>query len=118
MKMDQNNNRKLARRHLIFYLRVFDNKTGDLLGYLADITTEGLMIMSEQPIPSNQAYELKIDVHSQLTQEKSIVLTATSLWSKKSLNPDIYDSGFAINELSTDAYRAVSHIIHEMGFNE
>jgi hypothetical protein len=42
--------RKLKRRHLIYYLRVFEKNTDTLLGYLVDITPEGIMIMSESPV--------------------------------------------------------------------
>lgn len=38
--------RKLQRRHIMFYSRVFDRKTGGLLGYLGNITPGGAMVIS------------------------------------------------------------------------
>jgi hypothetical protein len=39
--------RKLKRRQLIYYLRVLDRDSGALVGRLVDITTEGVMLLSE-----------------------------------------------------------------------
>ncbi len=46
--------RKFRRRQIIYYLRVFDQSTDQLLGHLVNITSEGAMIISE-----NQIYALR-----------------------------------------------------------
>ena len=35
-------NRRMKRWHVIYYLRIFDQDKGSLLGHLIDITTEGI----------------------------------------------------------------------------
>ena len=37
--------RKLNRRHIMFYSRVFDRKTGKFLGYLGNMTVGGAMVI-------------------------------------------------------------------------
>ena len=53
--MFMDDQRKLKRRHLIYYLRVFDAESGDVLGHIIDIHTEGFLLISEHPIPTGTA---------------------------------------------------------------
>ena len=55
-----NEKRKLNRRHLIYYLRVFDRDTSILIGHLVDITAEGIMLISEDPIETDNIFQLKM----------------------------------------------------------
>ncbi len=52
--MQDSNKRQLKRVHLIYYLRIFDNNSGNNIGHLVDITTQGIMMISEKPIPAGQ----------------------------------------------------------------
>ena len=52
--------RSMKRRHLIYYLKVLDRDTEELLGFLVDITTKGFMVMSEKPIERDKVFHLKI----------------------------------------------------------
>ena len=40
--------RKLDRKYLIVYSRVFERNLGKMLGYLGDLSLSGVMIISEQ----------------------------------------------------------------------
>ncbi len=42
--------RKIKRRHLLYFGRVYDETARKLLGYLVDITESGFMLLSEEPI--------------------------------------------------------------------
>ena len=48
--------RKHKRVNLIYYLEIFDNTTDKHLGYLVDITPEGLMMISEEQMPSGEDF--------------------------------------------------------------
>ena len=39
--------RKLERKFLVVYSRVFDRKTGKVIGYLSDLTVKGAMVIGE-----------------------------------------------------------------------
>ena len=56
------NNRRLKRWYLVMYLRVFDEDTGELLGHVVDINKQGIRLVSDKPIPSNQIFRLWVDV--------------------------------------------------------
>ncbi len=108
--------RKLQRRHLIYYLRVFDRETGNVIGHLINITPEGIMIMSEQPLEVNKTYKLRMDLPADLFEKTEIEFDAESRWCRKDVNPEFYDTGFFIKDLSYQDGRLIEKLIDDYGF--
>jgi len=52
--------RKIKRRFLSMYLQVFDASNGDFIGFLANISPTGLMLLSKVPITVHKKYGLEI----------------------------------------------------------
>jgi hypothetical protein len=92
--------RNFKRWQLIFYLRVFDQDTGSLLGHIIDISEGGMMLISEQPLPIDQMFRLYLEVPQDTGPRQHIEFEALSLWSKNDINPDFYDTGFRIIRLT------------------
>jgi len=84
----QDNKRQLKRVHLIYYLRIFDSNSGINVGHLVDITTQGIMMISEEPIPVGKEFSLKMQLPGTITGREEIEFSAQSLWCKKDINPD------------------------------
>ncbi len=55
-----NDLRRLKRRHLVYYLEVFDSKSNEFLGHLVDLTIEGIKLVSKNYIEPNKEYLLKM----------------------------------------------------------
>lgn len=111
-------NRKLKRRHLIYYLKVMDRDTGELLGFLVDITTQGIMIMSERPIKTGGTFHLQILLPSSDDERKYLNFDARSKWCERSINTDFFDIGLELMNVNMDAFEAIEKIISELGFND
>jgi len=105
--------RKLQRRQLIYYLRVFDRDTGELLGHLVDITTEGVMLISEAPLQTGKVFHLKMRLPEQMSGSKEIAFDAVSKWSKKDINPDFYDTGFQFVDIRAENKEFIEDLIYE-----
>ena len=88
--------RKLERRHIMFYSRIFDRKTGKLLGYLGNITTDGVMVISEEPLRCDQDYKLRLDLPEDLYQQPVLNLDAHSLWCQTDIDPNFFNTGFRL----------------------
>jgi hypothetical protein len=88
--------RKLKRRHLIYYLRVFEQGTNKLVGHLVDLTQEGIMLISENPIEVNKVYHLRMILPSRMGGNEEWLFDAESRWCNKDINPDFYDTGFKL----------------------
>ena len=74
----QTEKRAIARRHLVFYLRVFEDSTGKILGHLADISTNGIMLVSEKKIPVDRDYRLRIRLPKEVSGREELTFSATS----------------------------------------
>jgi hypothetical protein len=108
--------RKLQRRHLIYYLRVFDRETNEVLGHLINISPAGIMLMSEEPIETNKIFKLRMDLPVEISEKTEILFDAESRWSKKDVNPEFYDTGFSIINLSYQDGRLIEQLIDDYGF--
>ncbi len=108
--------RKLKRRHLIYYLRVFDRESSKLIGHLIDISPQGIMIMSEEPLEVNKLFKLRMDLPVDVFEKTEIEFDAESRWTKKDINPEFYDTGFAIMNLSYTDGRLIEKLIDDYGF--
>lgn len=108
--------RKLKRRHLIYYLSVFDQNSGKFLGQLVDITTEGMMLTSEAPLKENLIYSLKMVLPEKIHGKMEISFKAKSLWCNPDINPNFYDIGFQFIDISLKDVKIIESLIYEFSF--
>jgi len=111
-------NRSLKRWHLIYYLRIFDQDTGSLLGHLVDISTEGMKMVSEMPIPTEKEFHFKMEVPLEHSTAEELLLGAYSLWCNRDANPDFFATGFRLVNPERAAIRVISALIEELSFND
>jgi len=112
------NTRRLQRKHLIYYLRIIDRDTDQLIGFLVDITTAGLMVMSEAPLEVGRVFRCKMLVQSELSDREQLCFEATSIWCRKAADADFYDTGMQLLSMAPENFASIQQIIHELGFNE
>ncbi len=110
--------RNLKRRHLIFYLEVFDDATGELLGHLVDLTTKGIKLVSKEPIAAGKVFTLRMLLPEEYFEEKVLCFQATSRWSTNDVNPDFYDTGFLVENLDKAAVGTINELILALGFSD
>ncbi len=110
--------RVLKRRHLVFYLEVYDDDTGELLGHVADITTKGIKMVSHEPTPVGRTFRLRMILPEEYFDDHVLRFEAKSLWSANDINPDFYDTGFEVPNLDVAARKTILKLIAEIGFND
>lgn len=103
--------RKLKRRQLVYYLKVNDRLSRELVGRLVDITTEGMMLINSDPIETNRVYQLVLDLPSEMNESRPVNIDAKSLWSRKDVNPDFYVTGFRFLTVSPEDILLISDMI-------
>ncbi|MFC1592012.1 PilZ domain-containing protein [Thermodesulfobacteriota bacterium] len=109
--------RKLKRRHLIYYLTVQDTETNQVLGFLVDITTRGVMLMSDNPIEPGTDLSLKILLQTEMSSREYLYFDARAVWCEKSINENSYDTGLELLNVAPEDFREIEKIIEELGFN-
>lgn len=110
--------RRLKRKYLAFFTRVFDESTGELLGHLADITAEGMMVISTHPIDTNQNYQLSMDLPEYLFGRDHIDFQARSVWCKPDIDPTFYSTGFQFQGVTPVDVDTIDQIIREYGIRD
>lgn len=111
--------REHQRVYLTFYLRVFEEGK-DFLGFLIDLSKDGLMIMSETPLVEDKFYQLKMKVPSSLEwkdkddQDRYISFTAQCRWTKNDeVDKGFYLNGFEFTDLSEDSDSILRQLLEE-----
>ena len=110
--------RRLKRRHLIYYLRVFDESNDQLIGHLVDITTEGAMLISEESIRPNTAFQLRMVLPTGIEGSKPVAFNARSIWCHRDVNPNFYASGFELLNPAPEDLETIERLIDELGFRD
>ncbi len=110
--------RQVKRRHLIYYLKVIERNTAKPVGFLINITTKGIMIMSETPIEADKIFHFKIQLQTDLSEHEFLNFDAKSKWCEKSVNSDFYDTGFELIDVNADDFRGIENVIEALGFND
>ena len=110
--------RRLKRRHLIYYLRVFFRKTDQLIGHLVDITTEGIKLISEESIETNASFELNMSLPKEIQGSKQIAFDAESMWCKKDVNPDFYITGLKLINVSRKDIQIIERLIRDFSMDQ
>lgn len=115
---DGSERRKFKRRYLMYYSRIFDRKTGSVIGYIVDLTSEGAMIISEDPIDSKQVFQFRMDLPEDLSDKSFLDFEAESVWCKRDIDPNFYDTGIRLLNITPEDRALLDHMIQEYGFRE
>lgn len=110
--------RALKRRHLVFYLEVYDTKNDNLLGHLVDITTQGIKLVSKTPIEKGKNFTLRMTLPEDYFEDKVLTFEAESQWSTNDVNTDFFATGFSAPNLDSKAKETITELVSQLGFND
>lgn len=92
-----NEQRCITRHQLNGFLQVYNRHTGRPFGYLGNISSSGMMLISTLPIMLGACYDLQLKLPSASTSETELLdFSARSLWCRADATPGNYDCGFSI----------------------
>jgi hypothetical protein len=104
--------RKHERKFLVVYSRVFDRKTGKVIGYLSDLTVKGAMVIGEHHLELGEDFQLRIDLpeSSEFTKDH-LDINAKSVWSKPDIDPVFFNTGFEFGKLNPGDEKIIQRMI-------
>ena len=114
MVKQRSQKRSQKRSHLTYYLDVIDTETGTKIGKIADITVDGLMLLSQTMIKVGVEKNLKIT--SSDNYFEPIVFTSDCRWCRVDVNPDYYDIGFHMDHISEYDKEKINDLISDSFF--
>jgi len=110
--------RKTKRSFLLYYMRVYDEASRQQIGNLVDITPQGIMIISDHPIPEGQTTRLRMELSEEVAEKPYMEFSARSKWCKPDISPRTYNVGFEIMSLAAEDAEIVRRIVKEFGFRD
>ncbi|MCC8165214.1 MAG: PilZ domain-containing protein [Planctomycetes bacterium] len=111
---DYSEQRNLKRHYLIYYLRVFNRSSGEVLGHLVDINTKGIMILMDSHIEVGVNYSLRIRWRNNDGRLQLADFDGICRWCRPDVNPDFYGAGFAITTANQEHIDAIQHLITDL----
>ena len=106
--------RRTNERHqLVFHIEVIDAGSEASLGYLVDISTEGLMLASEAPLKSEHRYRMRLPLPVVFDGYDRLDVEATVAWTAPSMNPAFYRTGFRELQLVSGPNDALRRLIDD-----
>ncbi len=96
-------------------LKVFEQETGMLLGYTENLHTEGMKLMSKEPIPDKKEIQIFLGDSDADGKGEKILLSVFRIWSGFSDTvPRFYYSGLHFIDPSDEALDSIQAIIDEL----
>ncbi len=111
------NKRKHVRNNFIHNFEVIDIDTEEILGDLADITIEGVMLICDAPVEANKLHHLQVNLEGKVDNLSSISFKTKVMRCLDTDIEEIYSVGFQILEITQDCRTALQHLIDEYGLD-
>ncbi|MDK1029010.1 MAG: PilZ domain-containing protein [Anaerolineae bacterium] len=109
--------RKLERKYLIVYSRVFERNKGKMLGYLGDLSISGAMIISEHKQEENSVLPLRFDLPDvHLFDVDHLNISARIAHCDPDLNPAFYNIGFEFLDLTELQKKTITQMMDAYEF--
>lgn len=109
--------RKLERKYLLMYSRVYDMKSGKLLGYLADLSPGGAMIIGDDALQTGAAFELQLDLPEYPPFPlKVLKLSARVAHCEPDLDPRFHDIGFEFLGVRSEQAKVIEQMMEAYEF--
>ena len=114
----EKNRRKHERNDLVFFLSVFDRKTGDHVGYLGDITSEGAMVLTEEDLILDTELHLNIETAPDEYDGDFIAVDARCVRCVQDENFIFHNCGIQFTLINPDDIKKINNIIELLKIND
>ncbi|MEI6669293.1 MAG: PilZ domain-containing protein [Acidobacteriota bacterium] len=110
--------RRNLRRHLLYYLDIVDEETGQSVGRLGDLSHEGLLLLTKTAPDLERTYRLSVMPPDVLPVGEVLSVYARCVWSRPDVNPDLGLAGFRFVYADHNAHRIIDAMMRELGFSD
>ena len=110
--------RKSPRKIADEVLQVSDQITGTHIGRIVNISAEGLMLLSHEPIVMGSVYQLEMEIPEGGGDIKRVAFGAEAVWTTEATQPDSYWTGFRIIDISSEGVLSIDDLILDWNSSE
>jgi len=106
--------RKRQRKDFSYYMRLVDNETEEMVGHLVDISPGGFKLDSQEPIPEDKDFHLRMELASEVADKPFMTFSARSIWCHVDpQDPLTYNVGFQLVEITPDDHEIFRRMIYK-----
>ena len=106
-------NRTVERRRLVFYLRVFDQNSRQIIGHLTDISTAGIMLVSEREIQKETVFNARLILPKEVLGRTELQLKISCIWCRPDSIPEFHVVGFQFVEIDLEKKKLIDALTSE-----
>ncbi len=77
------------------YFKVYDRITDKAMGYMVDISSEGMKLTSRAYIAENTTYRIRVELPEEVKGSDQLVVDVRSVWCERDPETERYRVGFA-----------------------
>jgi hypothetical protein len=107
MQEQRHSQRKVANDVLI----IADQITGTHIGRVVNISAEGLMLLSDEPMVTGSVYQLDLVLPYPKQDKEKIQFAAEAVWCAEASQPDSFWSGFHIIDIASEDIQIIDELI-------
>lgn len=108
--------RRIERHQLPYFLRVFNSVTDKPIGFLGNVSADGLMFISQLPMMIGADFDLRLKIPASDGCMQVIDLRASCLWCHEDATPHHYDAGFSLQQAPPEYAQLVSALQQYFSF--
>lgn len=110
--------RKSKRWLLSAYFETFADDGDNSLGYLAEVSRDGMMVLNKEPIQTNIVMPLRISLQEEAGNSQDMKVVGKVVRCQKDKDMDYYDTGFKLIEISEENQEMIERLIQFYAFDK
>ena len=100
------------------YLRVFNRRTGRELGYLGNISRNGLMLITRWRVQADAVFNMRIVLPGTLLGKTYVDFDARCQWCRPDIDAESFDSGYTVVQSSMNYDLLIEALRRYFSFSE
>lgn len=107
--------RRIERHQLPYYLKVFNRITDKPMGYIGNISRDGLMLISPWPMLVYGRFDMRLKI-PQDDHLSFVDFAAVCRWTCEDVTPGSFDSGFELIDPPVEYLELIDALRHYFAF--
>lgn len=110
--------RKESRKKLMAFTPVYDLLHKTLLGYVGDLTLQGVMVIGEKQVEIDKHLTLGIEFPESLPEMSAtrVAISARAAWCRQDDSPQYFNIGFEFADVSPENAKIIEAILERYQF--
>ncbi len=106
-------NRREPRVQLLYYLKVYNKQTREIIGQVVDITSQGFNLLCRDYLPVGEVLPCVLELPGDEYRKTTINVDIECRWRKHDETPGFFSSGFQFKKISLEHRGWVRKLIAE-----